>query len=68
MKERKNRHCSSRREVLQRAYQKRQQEAGRAEPVLKKQLRTMNQIKPAIEGARKRMTERNRRESRNDKT
>ena len=63
----KNRHCSSRQEVLQRAYQKKQQEAGKTEPVLKRQLRTMNQIKPAIEGARKRMTEKNRRESRNDK-
>lgn len=66
MGKRKNRHCNSKQEVLQREYQRRQQAAGQPEPVLKTQLRTINQMKPAIEKERKKMQERNRRESRND--
>lgn len=66
MGKRKNRHCNSKQEVLQREYQRRQQAAGQPEPVFKTQLRNINKMKPAIERARKNMQEKNRRESRND--
>lgn len=59
MGKRKNRHCRNKQEVLQQMWQRRQQAAGKPEPFMKGQLRTINQIK------RKRV-EKNRRESRND--
>lgn len=66
MGKRKNRHCQSKQEVLQRMWQQEQEKHGKPEPALKKQLRTANQIRPAIDRARKQMADKNRRESRND--
>lgn len=63
MGKRKNRHCQSKQEVLQREWEKRR---GKQENPAKRQLRTINQIRPAIEKARKQMQEKNRRESKND--
>ena len=59
MGKRKNRHCQSKQEVLQRVWEKKR---GQQEHLL----RTINQVRPAIERARKQMQEKNRRESRND--
>lgn len=66
MGKRKNRHCRNKQEVLQKAWQQRQQAAEKPEPFMKRQLRTINQIKLSIERARKQMAVKNRRESRND--
>ena len=66
MGKRKNRHCSSKQEVLQKMWQREREKCGKPEPVLKKQLKTVNQIRPAIDRARKQMAEKNRRETRND--
>lgn len=66
MGKRKNRHCSSKQEVLQRMWKQEREKHGKPEPVLKKQLQTVNRIRPAIDAARKQMAEKNRRESRND--
>lgn len=63
MGKRKNRHCQSKQEVLQRVWEKKR---GQQEHLVKRQLRTINQVRPAIERARKQMQEKNRRESRND--
>lgn len=63
MGKRKNRHCQSKQEVLQRAWEKRK---GQQENPAKRQLRTINQVRPAIEKARKQMQEKNRRESKHD--
>lgn len=63
MGKRKNRYCQSKQEVLQRVWEKKR---GQQEHLAKRQLRTINQVRPAIERARKQMQEKNRRESRND--
>lgn len=63
MGKRKNRHCQSKQEILQRVWEKKR---GQQEHPEKRQLRTINQVRPAIERARKQMQEKNRRESRND--
>lgn len=63
MGKRKNRHCQSKQEVLQRVWEKKR---GQQEHPAKRQLRTINQVRPAIERERKQMQEKNRRESRND--
>ena len=58
MGKRKNRHCQSKQEVLQRVRQQRaaeQQE--KRKPILKKQLQTINSIKPSIDRARAQMRE-----------
>lgn len=65
MGKRKNRHCQSKREVILRELEKRQQAAGN-ETRAKQMLRTINNVKPAMEQAKKNMRDRNRRESRND--
>lgn len=65
MGKRKNRHCQSKREVILRELEKRQQ-AAENETRAKQMLRTINNVKPAMEQAKKNMRERNRRESRND--
>lgn len=64
---RKNRHCQSKQEVLQRVRQQRvaeQQE--KRKPLLKRQLQTVNSIRPSVERARAQMREKNRRESKSD--
>lgn len=63
MGKRKNRHCQSKWEVLQKVWQEKH---GKTEPVLKTSLRRANENRRAIERARKQMTEKNRRESKND--
>lgn len=63
MGKRKNRHCQSKQEVLQRMWQEKH---GKQEPILKGTLRRANQNRQAIERARKQMAEKNRRESKND--
>ena len=64
MGKRKNRHCNSKQEVLQREYERRRQQSrGNG---LTKQLKLINRVKPAIERARANMAEKNRRESQND--
>ncbi|EOS27643.1 hypothetical protein C806_00090 [Lachnospiraceae bacterium 3-1] len=58
MGKRKNRHCQSKQEVLQRVRQQRaaeQQE--KRKPILKKQLQKINSIKPSIDRAREQMRE-----------
>ena len=53
MGKRKNRHCQSKQEVLQRVRQQRvaeQQE--KRKPLLKRQLQTVNSIRPSVERAR----------------
>jgi len=64
---RKNRHCQSKQEVLQRVRQQRAAEQKeRRKPPLKRQLQTINSIRPSIDRARAQMQEKNRRESRSD--
>ncbi len=63
MGKRKNRHCQSKQEVLRMVWEKRK---GQQENPAKRQLRTINQVRPAIEKARKQMQEKNRRESKHD--
>lgn len=48
MGKRKNRHCQSKQEVLQRVWEKKR---GQQEHLAKRQLRTINQVRPAIERA-----------------
>lgn len=62
MGKRKNRHCQSKQEVLQRVAE--QQEKRKS--ILKRQLQTINSIKPSIDRARAQMREKNRRESKSD--
>lgn len=50
-------HCRNKQEVLQRVREKKQQEAGKPQNILQSRLQTINQIKPAIEKARKKMRE-----------
>ena len=66
MGKRKNRHCQSKQEVLQRVRQQQAADQGRRKPPLKRQLQTINSIKPSIDRARAQMREKNRRESRSD--
>ena len=50
-------HCRNKQEVLQRVRQKKQREAGKPKAILQSRLQTINQLKPAIEKARKKMRE-----------
>ena len=50
-------HCRNKWEVLQRVRQQKQQEAGKPQTVLQGRLQTINQLKPVIEKARKKMRE-----------
>ena len=50
-------HCRNKQEVLQRMWQKKQREAEKPQSILKSRLQTINQIKPAMEKARKKMRE-----------
>lgn len=49
--------CRNKQEVLQRVRQKKQQEAGKPQTVLQNRLQTINQLRPAMEKARKKMRE-----------
>ena len=52
MGKRKNRHCQSKQEVLQRIRQQRAAEQKeKCKPILKRQLQTINSIKPSIDRA-----------------
>lgn len=66
MGKRKNRHCQSKQEVISRELLKRQQDGTRTKNKALNQLHTINQLRPAMEQARKAMREKNRRESKND--
>ena len=67
MGKRKNRHCQSKQEVLQRVRQKKAAEQPeKRKPLLKRQLQTVNSIRPSVERARAQMREKNRRESKSD--
>lgn len=66
MGRRKNRHCQSKQEVINRELLKRQQSSGRTKNTAINQLHTINQLRPAMEQARNTMREKNRRESKND--
>ncbi len=50
-------HCRNKQEVLQRVRQKKQQEAGKPKTILQSRLQTINQLRPAMEKARKKMRE-----------
>ena len=65
MGKRKNRHCQSKQEVLQRVRQQKAAEQPE-KPLLKRQLQTVNRIRPSVERARAQMREKNRRESKSD--
>jgi hypothetical protein len=66
MGKRKNRHCQSKQEVINRELLKRQQSGSRTKSTVINQLHTINQLRPAMEQARNIMREKNRRESKND--
>lgn len=67
MGKRKNRHCQSKQEVLQRVRQQRAAEQQKKrKPTLKRQLQTINSTRPSVERARAQMREKNRRESKSD--
>lgn len=66
MGRRKNRHCQSKQEVINRELLKRQQSGSRTKNTAINQLHTINQLRPAMEQARNTMREKNRRESKND--
>ena len=67
MGKRKNRHCQSKQEVLQRVrQQKAAEQQERRKPPLKRQLQTINSIKPSVDRAKEQMREKNRRESKSD--
>ena len=66
MGKRKNRHCQSKQEVIQRELLKRQQNNPKTKNAAINQLQKINQLRPAMEQARNIMRERNRRESKND--
>lgn len=66
MGKRKNRHCQSKQEVINRELLKRQQSGSRTKNTVINQLHTINQLRPAMEQARNTMREKNRRESKND--
>ena len=64
MGKRKNRHCQSKQEVLQRVrQQKAAKQQERRKPPLKRQLQTINSIKLSVDRVREQMREKNRRES-----
>lgn len=50
-------HCRNKWEVLQRAWQQKQQEAGKPQTVLQNRLEAINRIRPEMEIARKKMRE-----------
>jgi len=50
-------HCRNKWEVLQRVRQEKQQEAGKPQTILQGRLKTINQLRPAMEKARKKMRE-----------
>lgn len=50
-------HYRNKQEVLQRVRQKKQREAGKPQTILQSRLQTINQLKPVIEKARKKMRE-----------
>lgn len=50
-------HCRNKWEVLQRARQRKQKEAGKPQTVLQNRLQTINQLKQEMEKARKKMRE-----------
>ena len=66
MGKRKNRYCQSKQEVLQRVQQKAAEQQEKRKPLLKRQLQTVNNIRPSVERARAQMREKNRRESKSD--
>lgn len=66
MGRRKNRHCQSKQEVINRELLKRQESGSRTKNTAINQLYTINQLRPAMEQARNTMREKNRRESKND--
>lgn len=66
MGKRKNRHCQSKQEVIQRELLKRQQNNPKTKNAAINQLQKINQLRQAMEQARNIMRERNRRESKND--
>jgi len=66
MGRRKNRHCQSKQEVLQRELERRQQAAGKPVAGVQRIFGEFNAVKPAMEQARRRMREKNRRERKND--
>jgi len=63
---RKNRHCQSKQEVLQRVRQQKAEDQERRKPPLERQLQTINSIKLSIDRARAQMREKNRRESKQE--
>lgn len=50
-------HCRNKQEVLQRVWRQKQQEAGKPKTILQGRLQTINQLRPAMEKARKKMRE-----------
>ena len=50
-------HCRNKWEVLQMVRQQKQQEAGKPQPILKSRMQTINQLRPAMEKARKKIKE-----------
>lgn len=57
MGRRKNRHCQSKQEVINRELLKRQQSGSRTKSTVINQLHTINQLRPAMEQARNTMRE-----------
>ena len=67
MGKRQTPHCQSKQEVLQRVRNQRAAEQKeKRKPLLKRQLQTINSIKPSVDRARAQMREKNRRESKSD--
>lgn len=50
-------HCRNKWEVLQRVKQKKQKEAGKRQTILQNRLQTINQLRPEMEKARKKIRE-----------
>ncbi len=50
-------HCRNKCEVLQRVKQKKQKEAGKPQTILQNRLQTINQLRPEMEKARKKIRE-----------
>lgn len=59
MGKRRNRHCQSKQEVLQRVRQQREEQQEKCKPILKRQLQTINSIKPSIDRARAQIRKQN---------
>lgn len=53
----KKKYCRNKWEVLQRVRQQKQKEAGKPQTVLQNRLQIINQLKPVMEKARKKMRE-----------